>query len=286
MDVEVGDAPPAFFGPNLNAINVAISEIDVVDGSGRNQVVAQYTTPMLVNLLAYQNGAGDSVGQASVDTQTYQDIRFVVDVGGSGVLFNGGISAPLNFVTDSDSSSAHAGKATNVSWVDTRHIAITVNEPFSIGMSADELVNVDFNLLESLTPPSIGSERGNGNGRNDSNSLGLRVRPALFVAANSNSGEITGTVVNENGRPVQNAIVVAINSNGQVGNTVATDNNGNFLLHTLQAGSYRLTIYNQYRNSAGASLQSQGASSDEDSLRGPTVLVSPGQNTNAGAITD
>lgn len=286
MDVQMGDAPPAFFGNNLVSINLAISEIDVVDSSGSDVVVAQYNSPMIVNLLNYQNGAGESIGQASVNTQTYQTIRFVVDIADSGVLFNGGILAPLNFVTDSDSSSSHAGKATSITPAGPGRLAIIVREPFSIGTSADELVNVDFNLLESLAPPSMNADRGNGNHNGFNPNLGLRVRPALFVAGNANGGEISGSIVNQKGRGVFGAVVVAVDQNGKVGNTVGTDSNGNFLLHTLQAGRYQLVVYNNYTNSAGATLEAKFESSDQDSMTGPTVVVTPGQNTTVGAIAD
>ena len=297
MDVDVGDAPPAFFGSGLASVNLAISEIDVVDSRGNSLVVAKYGVPFVVDLLQFQNGSGDSVGQASVNNlQTYQQVRFVINTAASSVLYTGGLSAPLNFVTDSDSSSSHAGRTTSTTYLGAGRVAITQSGSFTIGSGANELLNVDFNLMESLTPPSIGSGRGNhdsngdGNGNGNGNwngSLGLAVRPTLFVAANSNEGMISGTVVNDRGQPVSNAVVVAVSQGTQVGNTVATDASGNFLLHTLAAGTYRLDVYNQYTNSAGANFSSRGSSSDNNNrLKGPTITVTPGQTSNAGTIRD
>ncbi len=287
--VQVGDAPPALFGHALAHVNLAISEIDLVDGSGRSQVVAKYAAPFIVDLLQYQDGSGDSVAQASVNNpQTYQQVRFVIDTGASSALYASGVSAPLNFVTDSDSSSAHAGKSTSTAYLGAGRVAITQSGSFTIGSDPTELLNADFNLMESLTPPSTNSERGDGDRGNfgAQGSLGLTVRPTMFVAAHSNEGMITGTVLNDNGQPVSNAVVVAVGQGGQVGNTVATNGSGDFLLHTLAAGSYRLEVYNQYTNSAGADLSSHGSSTGRDRLKGPTITVSPGQTTNAGAITD
>jgi hypothetical protein len=296
MDVDVGDAPPAFFGSGLASVNLAINEIDVVDSSGNSLVVARYGVPFIVDLLQFQNGSGDSVGQASVNNlQTYQQVRFVINTTASSVLYTGGLSAPLNFVTDNDSSSSRAGRTTSTSYLGAGLVAITQNGSFTIGSGASELLNVDFNLMESLTPPSIGSGRGNhdsngdGNGNGNGNwnsSLGLTVRPTLFVAASSNEGMISGTVLNDQGHPVSNAVVVAVGQGNQVGNTVATDASGNFLLHTLAAGTYRLDVYNQYTNSAGANFSSKHSSSDNDRLRGPTITVTPGQTSNAGTIQD
>jgi len=280
MVVQVGDAAPAFFGNRLAGINLAISEIDAVDNSGHSLVVGQYAAPLIVNLLQYQDGLGDSVGQTPVSQQTFQQIRFVVDVSASSVLYTGGASAPLRFVSDDDSSSAHAGRATSTTALGHGFVAITVNRSFTIGSNVSELVNVDFNLLESLTPEDHHNDSETHDG------LALNVRPALFVAANSDAGQITGTVVNDRGRPVSNAVVVAVGQDNQVGNTIATDASGNFRLHTLAAGTYRLDIYNEYTNSAGAGFSSEGSSSDRDRLRGPTVTVSPGQITDTGTITD
>lgn len=289
MAVRVGDAAPAFFGNRLSGINLAFSEIDAVDSAGHNVVVGQYSTPLIVNLLKYQDGLGANVGQTQVSQKTYQQIRFVIDTSASSVLYTGGASAGLRFVRNNDHSSANAGGATSTTSLGHGRVAITVSQPFAIGSTASELVNVDFNLMESLTPPSIDTNRGQGNNlaSDTHGGLALAVRPTLFVAANSNGGQITGTVVNSRGNGVSNAVVVAVDQNGQVGNTVATDASGNFLLHTLAAGTYRLDIYNNYTNSAGANFSSEGSSSDRSRLKGSTtVTVSPGQVTDAGTITD
>ncbi len=288
-EVAVGDAPPAFFGIGLARVNLAISEIDFVDATGQTQVVAKYTAPLIVDLLQYQDGTGASVGRTDVkNLQTYPQVRFVVDTVASSVLYTGGLSAPLNFVTGNDSSSSHAGRATSTTNLGAGRVAITQTGSFTIGSGVSELVNADFNLMESLTPPSIGSNRGDDqHGNSESHgSLGLAVRPTMFVAASSNEGMIAGTVVNDDGRPVSNAVVVAVGQGNRVGNTVATDASGNFLLHTLVAGEYRLDVYNQYTNSAGANFSSEGSSSDHNRLKGQTITVSPGQTTNAGTIQD
>jgi len=147
INVALGDAAPSFFGNRLTGINVAISEIDVVDNAGRSQVVATYSSPLMINLLQYQDGLGTSIGQASVNQLLYQQVRLVVDVGASSVLYTGGAVAPLRFVTDRDQSSAGAGSATSTTVLDSGHVAITDSRPFSIGSTINELVNVDFNLI-------------------------------------------------------------------------------------------------------------------------------------------
>jgi len=284
--VQVGDAPPAFFGRALAHVNLAISEIDVVNAAGRSQVVAKYTTPVIVDLLQYQNGSGASVGQTSANNlQTFSQVRFVINAAASSVVYAGGQSGPLNFVTGDDSSSARAGRATSTVNLGDGQVAITQSGSFTVGRGASELVNADFNLMESLSLPSTGFQRESNFGNSASQGGGLNVRPTMFVAANSNEGMISGTVVNDRGEPVSNAVVVAL-ARGQVGNTVATDASGNFLLHTLAAGSYRLEVFNQYTNSAGANISAVGAGDDRARLKVQTVIVSPGQTADAGTITD
>ncbi len=271
MTVQMSDAPPSIAGKQLAHLNLGIREIDITDSIGQTQVVAQYNTPLIVDVLQYQGAAGADVDQTLVNQQTYRQIRFVVDVGASQAIYADNSTGALDFrYGRKDSSDVGAGKTTLTTPAGPGLVAITHKRQFTIGPNATELVNVDFNAFESLAA-------GSGNG--------LLVRPSLFVATNWNEGNITGTIVNRSGNPVSNATVVAIGSDGSVGNSAATDAFGNFNLHTLASDTYRLEIHNTYTNAAGANIVSQGASSS-GVIFGPTVTVSPGQPTLTGTITD
>jgi hypothetical protein len=274
----IGDAAPTLSGKQLAHFYLAIREVDVTDASGRSQVVAQYDRPLIVDVLQYQGGSGATVGQATNNQRTYGQIRFVVDVAASQAVYTDNSTASLSFAYGRDTSSdARAGRSTRTTPAGRGLVAITNTQNFTVGASAAELVNVDFNLFESLSA-------GSGISPNDT-SGGIAVRPTLFVAGNSNSGHITGTVVGSNGNGVSGAAVVAIGSSGNVGNTVATDASGGFDLHTLPADTYRIQIYNSYTNAAGAQFSAKG-SSKRDVIFGPTITVGPGQSTSAGTITD
>jgi hypothetical protein len=269
----IGDAAPTLSGKQLAHFNLAIREVDVIDASGRSQVVAQYDRPLIVDVLQYQGGSGANVGQATNNQRTYGQIRFVIDVAASQAMYTDNSSASLNFAYGRDTSSdVHAGRSTRTTPAGRGLVAITNTQNFTVGASAAELVNVDFNLFESLA-------------NTDDTGGGISVRPTLFVAGNSNSGHITGSVVGSNGNGVSNAAVIAIGSSGNVGNTVATDASGKFDLHTLPADTYRIQIYNSYTNAAGAQFSAKG-SSRRDVIFGPTITVGPGQSTSAGTITD
>jgi hypothetical protein len=200
-------------------------------------------------------------------------------------------TASLNFAYGRDTSSdARAGRSTRTTPAGSGLVAITATQNFTVGASAAELVNIDFNLFESL---STGNDSGDFHANDTGGGIsptdtsgGIAVRPTLFVAGSSNSGHITGTVVGSNGNGVSNAAVVAIGSSGDVGNTVATDASGKFDLHTLPAGTYRIQIYNSYTNAAGAHSSAKGSASNRDVIFGPTITVGPGQSTSAGTITD
>ena len=285
---EIGDAAPILSGKQLAHFNLAIREVDVTDASGRSQVVAQYASPLIVDVLQYQDGSGKNVGQATNSQRTYGQIRFVIDVAASQAIYTDNSSASLNFAYGRGPlGDSGAGRSTNTVPAGPGLVAITSTQSFTVGASASELVNVDFNLFESLaTGDGSGGDHGPGPIRNNDTGGGIAVRPTLFVAGSSNSGQITGTVVGSNGAGVSGAVVVAIGSSGNVGNTVATDASGGFDLHTLPADTYRLQIYNSYTNAAGAQFSSKGSASNRDFIFGPTVTVGPGQSTSAGTIRD
>lgn len=289
----IGDAAPTLSGKQLAHFNLAIREVDATDGSGRFLVVAQYSSPLIVDVLQYQGGSGAAVGQTSNTQRTYGQIRFVVDPAASQAIYADNSTASLNFAYGRNTSSdSGAGNSTRTTSAGHGLVAITNTQSFTIGASAAELVNIDFNLLESL---STGNDTGGGissggitpmdtSGGIATNSIS--VRPTLFVAGNSNSGHITGTVVGSNGNGVSGAVVVAIGSSGNVGNTVATDASGGFDLHTLPSDTYQIRIYNSYTNAAGAHSSAKGSASKRDVIFGPAITVGPGQTTSAGTITD
>jgi hypothetical protein len=98
-------------------------------------------------------------------------------------------------------------------------------------------------------------------------------------------GSVKGTVQNASGGAVANATVVAVASDGSIGNTTCTDANGIFTLGTLRSGTYQLVIYNQYTTASGQRVNAYGASSAQ-SVTGPAVTVTGGQTTSLGTIAD
>ncbi|HEV2261965.1 MAG TPA: carboxypeptidase-like regulatory domain-containing protein [Candidatus Rubrimentiphilum sp.] len=267
---QMGDAAPAISGKQLTHLDLAIQEIDVTDASGRVQVVASYSDPLIVDVLQYQDGSGANVGSGSPSTLGYRKIKFVINVPASRAIYADGSTSLLQFEKgDKNGSSAGAGNATDTDPSGPRRVAITDTHAFSL--NAGEILNVDFNAFESLG--------------NDDGGI-LHVRPVLFSAVNTGAGRLTGRVVNHDGQPVSGATVTAFDAHGGIANACATDANGNFELHTISAGTYQLNIYNDYTNAAGVHFKSRGASSDEGVIGGTIVIVNPGASTSAGTIGD
>lgn len=285
MSVDFTDAAPVIAGKHLAHFNVAIREIDVTDSQGHSQVVAQYSKPLIVDMLQYQGPVGASVGTASVTDKTYTSIRFVIDTASSQAIFTDDSNAPLTFTLGKHTASkANVGATTSTTEAGHGLVAITDQRQFTLGTNLSETVSVDFNLFESLAPLGTGGQSGD-NKHFDLHG-GIAVEPCFFVAGEDTAGQLTGQVVNQGGSPVAGATVVAIASDGTPGNSALTDASGYFSMHTLSSGLYTLRIYNAYTNAAGANYTSTGATSGSDVLTGPGVLVNSGLTTFAGTITD
>jgi hypothetical protein len=259
-------------GENLQAINLGIDGIYVTDASGNSITVAQFTTPQVVNVLAYQNGSTTSVGQGTVPQSTYASLTIVIDTASSNIQYAGGSSAHLNFLVGRQSqSTASFGTSTTTTSYSTGAVAVTFNQPFTTVAGEPQRIDVDFNAFESIL---LGSWR-------------TVSRPSLTVAAKAFEGSISGTIADTYGEGVSNAVVVATDANGNADATSFTDGNGNFTLHTLSAGTYNLTVYNEYVTASGSYIQAQDATSSADSFGGPSgVSVQAGQTTSVGTIQD
>jgi hypothetical protein len=179
---------------------------------------------------------------------------------------------PFSFPVGAQSqSTVGAGNGTTTTGNATT-VTMTVGGAFMIGGNPAAAVMADFNLVESLNLNSQGQ---------------VVAQPALFAVATANAGQVDGQILNANGQPVTNAVVVALNAHGRVQNTVNTDANGNFNLHAINAGSYQLVIYNNYTTASGQNILASGADASQGaSFQGPTVSVTAGNISQVGTLND
>jgi hypothetical protein len=274
LNVLLGDAAPNLSGKTLQRLDLGIKEIDAIE-NGQTTVLASYSNPRVVNVLAHQDDSGEQIANANVARSDYEQVRLVVDVASSSVKFTDGPRRPIDFLVNvGTSSSIGAGSTTLTTSDGPNAVDILVTQPFSIPQDHSQSVRVDFNAFESMAVDAADD---------------VVARPTLFVSPTDDMGSIKGHVLNAAGAPVTNATVAAIAADGSIGNTDWTDDRGHFKLGTLRSGTYKLVIYNSYTTAAGRVLTASGESSANASVRsitGPTVTVTGGQATSAGTIAD
>jgi|GEM_PF-1384705 len=269
LKILMGDSAPQLGGKTLAHLYVGVWRVDVTS-NGQTATLASYTSPNVIDVLAYQGNTAAAAGTNNVPTQTYNGLTFVVDLASSQAVFTDGTTMPLGFLTNTTAHSS-AGSSTTTVADGPNAVDIVSNRSFTVPAGQPQAVRVDFNAFESLAMNAYGS---------------LVTQPVLFLAPIGNDGDIQGTVVNKWGIPVRGATVVATDAYGNVGNTALTDANGNFDVTTLNTGPYKLTIYNYYTNAAGQQYQASGQSNNGwAGVYGPTVNVTGGTAT-AGNIAD
>jgi hypothetical protein len=268
LSVLLTDAPPQIGGMTPTAINLGIDSVSVVE-NGQTVTLEQFSTPYVVNVLATQGDpAAIAMGQASA--LPYSRLQFTVDVATSNVVANGQ-TYPIQFLTDMQTQSTVGAGVTTRTTGDSQTITMSVHGGFLVNGNPAPAIQADFNALESLSLNSQGQ---------------IIARPTLFAVPQALAGDATGTVQSRSGAPVRGAVVVAVDSNGNVDNTTSTDQNGNFDLHTIAAGPYSLYVFNAYTTASGQNLSATGNSNGSMYFEGPSVTVVPGQFTSAGTITD
>jgi len=270
LDILLGDAQPALGNINVAQVNLGIDAVNVVY-NGQVTTIATYSTPNVVNIMS-NGGDPSAIGIGNLYTGNYDHVQFVVDTATSNVVDTSGNTYPIQFEIGQASQSTVGAGQRSVTTGTSSTVTMTVGGNFTIGGSPAAAIFADFNAMESLAQ--------NGSGQ-------IVAQPTLYAVGAGNAAEIQGQVLNANGQPVQNAVVVALTSAGHVANTTNTDANGNFDLHAINAGTYQLVVYNNYTTASGQQLTAQGAdASIGASFQGPSVTAPAGQITQAGTLND
>jgi hypothetical protein len=273
LDILLGDAQPVIGNMNVAQINLGIDAVNVVY-QGQVTTIATYSSPNVVNVMA-NGGDPSGIGIGQLYSGNYDHIQFVVDTGTSNVVDASGNVHPIAFQVGQASQSTSGAGTRTVTTGNSTTVTMTVGGTFTTGGVPDASVFADFNALESLSQNSSGQ---------------IVAQPALFAVGAANAAEIQGQVLNANGQPVQNAVVVAYTASGgatRVGNTTNTSANGSFDLHAIAAGSYQLVIYNNYTTASGQTISAQGADASMGaSFQGPSLTAPAGQITQVGTLND
>jgi hypothetical protein len=266
----LGDAQPVLGNMNVAQINLGIDAVNVVY-QGQVTNIATYASPNVVNVMA-NGGDPSSIGIGQFYSGNYDHIQFVVDTASSNVTDASGNVHSMQFLLGQASQSSAGAGQKSATTGNATTVTVTVAGSFVIGGVPASAVLGDFNAMESLNQTSSGQ---------------IVAQPTVYAVAATNAAEMQGRVVNANGQPVQNAVVVALNMLGRVGNTTNTDANGNFDLHAINAGSYQLVIYNNYTTASGQTITAQGADAGMGaSFQGPSVTAPAGSITQLGTLND
>ncbi|HEX8806805.1 MAG TPA: carboxypeptidase regulatory-like domain-containing protein, partial [Candidatus Aquilonibacter sp.] len=270
LAILLGDAQPVLGNLNVAQVNLGIDSINVVY-QGQVTNIATYSAPYVTNIMA-NGGDPSSMGIGQSYSGNYDHIQFVVDTASSNVVDASGNAYPIQFLVGQASQSTAGAGQRSVTTGNSTTVTMTVGGNFMIGGSPAAAVFADFNAFESLNQNSSGQ---------------IVAQPTLYAVGAANAAEIQGQVLNANGQPVCNAVIVALNANNRVANTTNTDVNGNFDLHAINAGSYQLVIYNNYTTASGQTITAQGAdASTGASFQGPSVTAPAGEITQVGTLND
>lgn len=239
LEVYLTDAPPEF--DQLQAVNMTITRVEAVSAVGTGATTGA-VTPLFVgsrdvDLLPLKGGQRELIGQGNVPAGTYETIRVYFsdasvdyDVGGTTQTFssdNGQLNvagvddttAPGQFILDLDLP----GDGVQVANGETEQVLIDIDVQESLDLQPNA---TDPNEI-TFTPQA-------------------RVRE---LADNTTGGSLRGVVRSDAGTPddttddsvVNNALVTLLDGQEVVART-RTDAQGVYLIDSVEAGQYQLTV--------------------------------------------
>ncbi len=249
------DAPVA----GLSAVNLALSEIDVITPTGATVVMKKYDALHIVNLLDLQH-TGENIG-GKIPLGSYVGIKLVGSVAASSAKTSAGRTI---------------GLVVNGTSGDTFTLPVGIS--FATTGNGDASLAIDFNLAESIAFNIVSAAQNFASGEK------LQLTPLVIAA--KNAGNVQGRLVNASHHAVQNATVVLVDRNGHVANSTISAADGSFNLNAISFGTYRIEIYNAYRNAAGVLFVASGNDGRWGSAyAGPTFSVDNDKNE-VGEVRD
>ena len=275
MTIGLVDGQLQISGDTITAVNLGIDKVEVVGGGSAAAVVASYTTPDVVNILNYTSTSSPLQFTGTIPAGNYSQIRFVLDSATTTISYidaNGVQHTDVPLAVPSATGVGFGGNSSADSGDGVGTAGVKVNVSVNAQSGGSEAFVVDFNAGQSIVLTGNGT---------------FMMKPVLVATAQSAAGAITGTVKDQAGQPVVNAEVEAMQG-GTVVNAGVTDQNGNFTINALPAGTYALSVQNQYTTQAGAQVTASGYDASVGltlSVSG-NVTVTAGQTAQAGAIVD
>lgn len=187
-------------------VNIDLQAVVVTDQNG--QTTTLNTTAGVYNLLDYSNGLNVAIANGTLSSSNVQSIRLVL--GNNNTVVNNGTSYTLTTL-----SSEQGG------------LTINVNQDLQAN-SQNELL-IDFDAYASVVQNSATS---------------FRLRPVIREVDAETTGQITGNLATS--ILLNNFFAVTATSASNVEYSSSVNNNGQFMISGLPAGTYTLTATSRY----------------------------------------
>lgn len=219
-------------------------------GASGPVVMTSFDTPNVIEVSALVRSAAQFYG-SNVPAGTYSQIQVAIDLPSSYLVAADGSRVPI----------VAPGGANSL----TVTMPIT---PVTTNGSGPLRSAFDFNLLESVkwTPGQ---------------SVAM-LQPRFPTTLDDAS--IAGTVVNRAGAPVVGATIVVTDAKGKTVNTGSSAADGTFQINALDAGTYTVSINNNYLTYAGITVTATG--NDPDGVWSQAVNAPAGTTLNLGTLID
>lgn len=202
LEVRMHDAPI----DTADAVNVSIDQVEINEGSNEDGWSVISRPDQTYNLLSLTNGAYEVLGDTTLPTGTYQQIRLVLNETGHSVVVDG---QTYDMKVPSGNQSG---------------IKLNVN--------AEIEENITYELLLDFDAARSVKEAGN------SQVNEYILRPVIHATNNAVTGAIAGSVDPAEAEPV----VYAIQNSDTLGTTVADTASGEFEIIGLEEGSYDVSV--------------------------------------------
>lgn len=191
---------------SADQVNVSVKQVEINEGNSEDGWSVISSPDQTYNLLNLTNGAYEVLGDTTLPTGTYQQIRLVLNETGHNVVVDG----------QTYDMKVPSGTQTGVK----------LNVDAEIEENITYVLLLDFDAAQSVV------EAGN------SQSVEYLLKPVIRATNKAVTGAIAGTVDPAESEPM----VYAIQSSDTLASTVADTSSGEFELIGLEDGSYDVSI--------------------------------------------
>lgn len=202
LEVRMHDAPI----DSADEVNVSVKQVEINEGSSEEGWSVISSPNQTYNLLNLTNGTYAVLGDTTLPTGTYQQLRLVLNETGHNVVIG----------EDSYNLKIPSGTQTGV----------------KLNVNAEIEENITYELLLDFDASRSVKETGN------SQSNEFILRPVIKATNNAVTGAIAGTVDPAEAEP----LVYAIQNSDTLGTTIADTASGEFELIGLEEGSYDISV--------------------------------------------